>query len=134
VNIQHVTIYILSIGTRQGLGTHVPSARNTHNNRRIVGSFVFYTVRIVSKQSLWVCQCITLSLQGKGSVNTFPWQRGIVEGVILYAIHVVSKESRRLGLARISCQLPVINTTHVAVFRICELGAVLEILSVRSTS
>jgi hypothetical protein len=49
------------IVARQLLGRHVPVATNTCNNRRIVG-IVFYTVRLVSKDSLWVCLCVPLSL------------------------------------------------------------------------
>jgi hypothetical protein len=40
---------------RQRLGKHVPAATNTRNNRRIVGRVVFYTVRVVSKEGLWIC-------------------------------------------------------------------------------
>jgi hypothetical protein len=40
--------------------------------------------------------CIPLSLLGNGSVNTFPRQRRIVD-VVLYAVHVASKESRRIS-------------------------------------
>jgi hypothetical protein len=42
--------------------------------------------------------CIRLSLLGKGSVNTFPWQRIIVGDVVFYVVSVVSKESKRLVL------------------------------------
>jgi hypothetical protein len=88
-----------SIVARQWLDKHVP------RQRRIVGGVVFYTVRAVSKESLWVCLCIPLSLLGNCSVNTFPRQRRIVGGVVLYAVRVVSKESRRLVLTRNSCFL-----------------------------
>jgi hypothetical protein len=37
-------------------------------------------------------------LLGNGSVKTFPQQRRLVGSVVLYAVHVVSKESRRLVL------------------------------------
>jgi hypothetical protein len=73
---------------------------NTRNNRKFVGSIVFYTIRVVSKESLWVCLCIPLSLLGNGSVNTLPRQRRIVGDVVLYTFHVVSKESRRFVLPR----------------------------------
>jgi hypothetical protein len=62
---------------RQQLGKHVPAARNTRNNRIIVG-----------RVSLWVCLCIPLSLLGNNQVKTFPWQRRIV-GVVFYAALVV---------------------------------------------
>jgi hypothetical protein len=71
---------------------------------------------------------LIVARQGLG--KHVPAQRGNVEGVVLYAIHVVSKESRRLGLTTSSCQLPVINTTYVPVFRICEVGAMIETLNV----
>jgi hypothetical protein len=90
-----------SIVARQRLGRHVPAATNTHNNRIIARTVVFYTVRVVSKESLWVCLCIPLSLLDNGSINTFPRQRKIVGGVIFYAVRVVSKESRRLVLTKV---------------------------------
>jgi hypothetical protein len=46
------------IVTRQRLGRHVPLAANRCNNRRIVGGVVFYTIRVVSREGLWVCLCI----------------------------------------------------------------------------
>jgi hypothetical protein len=67
--------------------------------RRIVGRVVFYAVRVISKENL----CIPLSLQGNGSVNTFPLQCRIVGGVVFYAVLVVSKESMRLILPRTYC-------------------------------
>jgi hypothetical protein len=70
---------------RQRLGKHVPEAKNTRNNRRITGHMC-----------LWVCLYIPLSLLGNNSVKTFPLQWKIVGGVVFYAVHVVSKESRRL--------------------------------------
>jgi hypothetical protein len=42
-------------------------------------------------------------LLGNGSINMFPRQRGIFEGIIFYAVHVTSEESRRLVLPRTSC-------------------------------
>jgi hypothetical protein len=44
-----------------------------------------------------------LSLLGNGSVNTFLRPRRIVEGVVFYAVRVVSNESGRLVLPRTSC-------------------------------
>jgi hypothetical protein len=55
---------------------------------------------VVSKESLWVCLCISLSLLGNSSVHTFPRQRRIFGSVFFYAGHVLSKESRRLVLHR----------------------------------
>jgi hypothetical protein len=50
-----------------------------------------------------VCLCIRLSLLGNGSVKTFLRKRRTVGGVVFYAVHVVSEESRRLVLPRSSC-------------------------------
>jgi hypothetical protein len=56
---------------------------------------------------------IPLSLLGSGSVKTLPrqrihtQQRRIVGLVVLYAVRVVSKESRRLVLPRTSCLICV---------------------------
>jgi hypothetical protein len=53
-----------------------------------------------------ICRSIYIypvSLPGNGLVNTFPRERGIVGGVIFYAILIVSKESMRLVLPRSSC-------------------------------
>jgi hypothetical protein len=77
---------------RQRLGKHVPAATNTRKNKIIVGHVC-----------LWVCLCIPLLLLGNISVKTFPRQRRTVGGVVFYAVHVVSKESRPFGLLRTSC-------------------------------
>jgi hypothetical protein len=95
-----VCICIPSIVARQRFGKHVHAATNTSNNRRTVGRFVFYAVRVVSNESLWVCLCIPLSLVGNNSVKMFPRQRRIVGGVVFYAVHVVSRESRFLVLPK----------------------------------
>jgi hypothetical protein len=42
------------IAAQERLGRHVPAATNISNNR-IVGRVVFYTVRVVSKNSPWFC-------------------------------------------------------------------------------
>jgi hypothetical protein len=47
-----------------------------------------------------VCLCITPYFLGK-----FPQQRRIVGSVVFYAIHVISKENRRLVLLRTPCSL-----------------------------
>jgi hypothetical protein len=48
-------------------------------------------------------ESISLSvLQGNGLVNTFSRQRRIAEGIVFYAVHVVSKESRQSGLPKTS--------------------------------
>jgi hypothetical protein len=41
----------------QRFGKHAPASTNTRN-RRNVGRVVFYTVRVVSNESLWVRLCI----------------------------------------------------------------------------
>jgi hypothetical protein len=87
---------------RQRLGKHVPSATNTCNSGT-AGRVILCAVRVLSMESLWVCLCIPLSLLGKNSVKTFPRQRRIVGGVVFYAVHDISKESRRLVLRRTSC-------------------------------
>jgi hypothetical protein len=84
---------ICPVITRQQLGRHTPLATNTSNNRRIVGG-------VISKESVWIRLCIPLSLLGKSSVNTFPRQWRIVEGIVFYLVHVISKESRWLVLTR----------------------------------
>jgi hypothetical protein len=89
---------------RQRLGKHVPAATNTRDNRRIVGRVIFYAVRVLLKESLWVSLCLPLSLLGNNSIKTFPGQRRIVGGVVFYPVHV-SKESRWLVLPRASCFL-----------------------------
>jgi hypothetical protein len=106
INSSHQSVFICvfpRIVVRQRLGRHVPVTKNTRNNIRVVGGVVSYKVRVISKESLWVCLCIPSSLPGNGSVNTFPRQQRIVEGVVFYAVRVVSKESMRSVLPRISC-------------------------------
>jgi hypothetical protein len=101
---QSVCLYMQPpIIAEKRLGKHVPAATNTRNNKIIIRRIVFYAARVVSKESLWVCLCMSLWLLGKDSVNTFPRQRRIVGGVVFYAVRVVSKESRRLVLPRTSC-------------------------------
>jgi hypothetical protein len=73
----------------------------TFPRQRIAGRVILYWIRVVSKESLSVY--ISLSLQGNGSINTFPRQHIIVGGVILYAILIVSKENSLLVLPRIFC-------------------------------
>jgi hypothetical protein len=61
-----------------------------------------------SLPSVCLSVCIfLLSLQSNGSVKTFPRQRRIVGTVVLYAVPVVSKESRRLVLPRTCFILPL---------------------------
>jgi hypothetical protein len=87
----------------QRLGKHVRVPTNTRKNRIIVGRTIFYAVRVLSKESLWVCLCILLSVSDNNSVNTFPQQRRIVGDVVFYAVRVVSKKSRLLVSPRTSC-------------------------------
>jgi hypothetical protein len=60
----------------------------------------FY-IRSVSYQRR-VCGSVYVSLLDNNSVKMFLRQRRIVGGVVLYAVRVVSKESRRLVLPRTS--------------------------------
>jgi hypothetical protein len=94
---------ITPFGTMQRLGKRVPATRNIRNNRIIVGRVIFYTVRILPKESLWVCLCIPLLLLGKNSVKTFPRQRKIIGSAVFYVVRVVSKESTLLVLPVTSC-------------------------------
>jgi hypothetical protein len=50
-----------------------------------------------------------LSLLGNSLVKTFPRQRRIVGGVVFYAVHVVSKESRLLVLPETSFIFSVLD-------------------------
>jgi hypothetical protein len=50
-----ISLVYLPIAARKRLGKHVPAAKYTCNNRRIVGRVVFYTARVVSKENLWIC-------------------------------------------------------------------------------
>jgi hypothetical protein len=54
---QSVCLYVYPPITRQQLSKQVPMTMNTRNNRRTVGHIVFCTVRVISKESLWVCLC-----------------------------------------------------------------------------
>jgi hypothetical protein len=96
-----------SIAARQRLSKTFP------RQREIVGDVVFYAVHVVSKESLWVCLCILLSLLGNGSVNKFPRQRGIVGDVVFYEVHVVSKETMRLFLTRTSCYFTSLSSRRL---------------------
>jgi hypothetical protein len=91
-----VSMCISPTVARQQLVRHVPMATNTCNNRRTVGGAVFYTVHAISKDSLWVCVCIPLSLPGIGLLNTFPQQQIIAGSVIFYAVCIVLQKSRQL--------------------------------------
>jgi hypothetical protein len=53
----YLYVYTLIVA-RQRLSKHIPEVMNAGNNRKIVGRVVFYTVRDISKESLWVCHCI----------------------------------------------------------------------------
>jgi hypothetical protein len=52
---QPVSLYVYSpIVARQRLGKHVPTIKNTRNNRIIVGCVVLYTVGAVSREGLCI--------------------------------------------------------------------------------
>jgi hypothetical protein len=40
---------------RQRLGKHVPASMNICNNKRITERVILYAIRVLSKESLWVC-------------------------------------------------------------------------------
>jgi hypothetical protein len=79
-----------------------------------MAELVFMTLRmyttahlsgVLHNPSHHLCLYIPLSLLGKGSVkcnrdNEYTLNKRIVRGVVFYAVHVVSKERRRLGLPR----------------------------------
>jgi hypothetical protein len=53
---QSVCLYVYAhIIVRQRLAKHIPVETNTRNNKKIVGRVVLTTVRVASKESLWVC-------------------------------------------------------------------------------
>jgi hypothetical protein len=56
-------------------------------------------LRVLSKESLWVCLCIRKSLLDKD----VPRQRRIAGDIVFYTVRAVSKESRQLVLSRTSC-------------------------------
>jgi hypothetical protein len=68
-------------------------ATNTCSSRGIIGRVIFYAVRVLSKENLWVCLCIPLSLVGNNSVKTFPRQRRIAGSFVFCAVHVGSKKT-----------------------------------------
>jgi hypothetical protein len=76
---------------KQRLGKHIPAAKYTRNNRKIVGCVW-----------LCICLCVPLLLLGNNSVKASPRQRRIVVGVVLYVVRVVSKESRLVVFPRSS--------------------------------
>jgi hypothetical protein len=76
---------------RQRLGNTFPPQRIQATSEELLGVCV------------WVCLCIPLLLLGNNSVKTFPRERKIVGGIVFYAVLVVSKESTRLVLPRVSC-------------------------------
>jgi hypothetical protein len=93
---------IRSFFARQRLGKHVPAATNACNNRRIIGRFIFCAIHVLSKESLWVCLCISLSLLCNNWMKTFPREGRIFGDVVFYAVRVVLMESRLLVLPRTS--------------------------------
>jgi hypothetical protein len=93
-----VCMFIPPTVARQQLSKHVPAATNIRNR-----GVVFYTVRVETEGRIWVCLYIPLSLIGKSSINTFQWQRRIVEGFVFCAVCAVSKGSGRSVLNWTSC-------------------------------
>jgi hypothetical protein len=62
-----VCMCIDPVVAKQRLGRHVSATTNTRHStsKRIVWPVIFYAVRVLLKESLWVCLCIPLSLLGK---------------------------------------------------------------------
>jgi hypothetical protein len=48
--------------------------------------------RVLSYERVWVYLVIQQSLIGNGSISIFPRQQTIVEGVVHYTVHVISKK------------------------------------------
>jgi hypothetical protein len=91
------------IVARQWLNIHIPVAMNTWNKEELLyASFSVWSVSY-QRRVCGVCLCIPLPLQGNGSVHMLLQQWRILGGVIFYAVHVISKESRWLVLPRTSC-------------------------------
>jgi hypothetical protein len=84
------------IVARQRLGKHVPAVKNTYN--RCIGGVVFYTIRAVSKETMCVWQHIVVTRQRLD--KHVPTAIQVVTGAVLYAVCVVSNESRWLVVAR----------------------------------
>jgi hypothetical protein len=84
--------FIPPFGSTQRLGKHVLAATDTCKNRKMFGLVC-----------LCVCLCIPLSLLGHILVKILPRQGRFVGGVVFYVVRVISKESRRLVVPRISC-------------------------------
>jgi hypothetical protein len=86
----------LSVSLRSVLGSgseNVPAAMTARNNRRIVGPVILYAVRVLSKESLWVCMCmcIPLSLLGNNSVKVFSRNE---ESLVSFSMQSVSYQMK----------------------------------------
>jgi hypothetical protein len=84
---------------RQWLEKHILAAT-------IVGAS-FSMRSVLYLRRVRVCLCILLSLQGNGLRNTFSRQQ-IVGGVVFYAVHVITKESKGFVLptnSSFSCEI-----------------------------
>jgi hypothetical protein len=71
----------MSIVAGRRLGKHVPAARDTRNNRRIVGRVVFYIVRAVSKKSKRLV-LPKMSCYLRTPESTRVYNSGLVEGKV----------------------------------------------------
>jgi hypothetical protein len=79
---------IASLGTGQQLGDHVSSETIQERAEELEE----FSVRpMSSKEILWVCPYIPLSLLLKNSVSSFPRQRIIIGRVVFYVVHVVTR-------------------------------------------
>jgi hypothetical protein len=88
-------------GVRQRIGKHVSAAANICNSRKNLDAS--FSMQSVSYQMRICGSVYPLTLLCNNSVKTFPRQRRIVGGFVLYAVSVVSKEIRGLILPRTSC-------------------------------
>jgi hypothetical protein len=62
-------MYTLPVVARQRLG----SRGNEYTKQKIVGPVVFYAVRVISNECLWVCLwCTPLLLLGNNLFNALP--------------------------------------------------------------
>jgi hypothetical protein len=56
------------IVNRQRLGKQVPAAKNRRNNTKIIERVIYYAVRVIWRESQWVCLC-TLPIVARQFIN-----------------------------------------------------------------
>jgi hypothetical protein len=93
-------VYPSTVST-QWFGKTVTTATNTHATTKLLeASFTMRSV-LYRKKSLWVCVSSTVTRQRLG--KHVPAASKNFEGVVFYAVRVVSNESRRLPIPKTSC-------------------------------